>query len=70
MNFDNPMGAIFYVCGQDVVPEYKDLTKIGMEVGDKLSDEMIEFLDMCLQRDLAKRANPSEIIQNCRLFKQ
>lgn len=42
------MGAIFFVCGQDVVPEYKDLTKIGLPEGEKLSDEMIEFLDMCL----------------------
>lgn len=47
-NFDNQMAAIFYVGGEDVTPEYRNLTKLGLAEDDKLSDEMLEFLDMCL----------------------
>ena len=49
------MAAIFYVGGEDVTPEYRNLTKLGLAEDDKLSQEMLEFLDMCLQRDLLKR---------------
>lgn len=47
-NFDNQMAAIFYVGGEEVTPEYRDLSKIGLPPQEKLSDEMIEFLEMCL----------------------
>lgn len=53
-SWDNMYGAVFFIGGNEVVPE----------VDDELSDGFKAFLDRCLQRNFEERASAQDLLKD------